>query len=116
MDANTVQRYRKQLHTLREDVRGRIQASMEAVPEEILPVGEGPTAPSEGLDKELAVERNEGSLFDAIDAALQRIDAGTFGTCVECGVAIPDARLKALPYAAYCIGCEQRLELQARRT
>src|SRR5579875_1060033 len=38
-----------------------------------------------------------------IDAALTRIDAGTYGRCVVCGAAIPPARLAARPFAATCL-------------
>jgi len=38
-----------------------------------------------------------------IDAALERVAAGTYGRCVVCGAPIPDARLQARPFAATCI-------------
>jgi RNA polymerase-binding transcription factor DksA len=41
----------------------------------------------------------------AIDAALQRIESGTFGTCVRCGGPISAARLEAVPYAPLCEHC-----------
>ena len=41
-----------------------------------------------------------------IDRALAKISAGTYGTCEQCGNAIPQARLKALPYAALCVACK----------
>ena len=40
-----------------------------------------------------------------IDAALQRIIDGTYGTCLACGRAIPLPRLRALPAAAACVEC-----------
>ena len=40
-----------------------------------------------------------------IDAALTRVDAGTYGVCVRCGRPIGDARLDARPAAACCIAC-----------
>lgn len=40
-----------------------------------------------------------------IDAALARLDAGTYGTCESCGGAIADARLEARPVARTCITC-----------
>ena len=40
-----------------------------------------------------------------INAALQRLEAGTFGTCTHCGEAINDNRLLALPHAAHCVKC-----------
>jgi RNA polymerase-binding transcription factor DksA len=41
----------------------------------------------------------------AIDAALHRIDEGTFGTCVRCGGPISAARLGAVPHAPLCEHC-----------
>jgi RNA polymerase-binding protein DksA len=46
----------------------------------------------------------------AIDAALQRIDEGTFGTCRTCGKPIGEDRLEALPYTTQCIDCKRREE------
>lgn len=41
----------------------------------------------------------------AIDAALDRIANGTFGTCVKCGQAISPERLAAVPYTPFCQEC-----------
>ena len=38
-----------------------------------------------------------------VEAAVARIDAGTYGTCETCGGAIGDARLEAMPSARFCI-------------
>jgi DnaK suppressor protein len=43
-----------------------------------------------------------------IDAALARLDAGAYGTCVRCGNPISPARLAARPAAATCITCAAR--------
>src|SRR5690606_36479873 len=40
-----------------------------------------------------------------IAAALERLDAGTYGVCANCGEAIAPARLEARPYARTCISC-----------
>jgi RNA polymerase-binding transcription factor DksA len=40
-----------------------------------------------------------------IDAALARIDAGTYGSCARCGTAIPEERLELRPFTATCVGC-----------
>jgi RNA polymerase-binding transcription factor DksA len=42
-----------------------------------------------------------------IDAALARIDAGTYGSCVTCGTAIPEERLELRPFAGRCVRCTQ---------
>ncbi|MGI9364062.1 MAG: TraR/DksA family transcriptional regulator [Rhizobiaceae bacterium] len=43
--------------------------------------------------------------IEAIDAALNRYDEGTFGICVKCGNEISAERLNAVPYAAMCRNC-----------
>ena len=40
-----------------------------------------------------------------IDAALTRIDAGTYGRCVHCGAAIPEERLELRPFTGDCGSC-----------
>lgn len=40
-----------------------------------------------------------------IDIALERIESGTYGSCMECGNSISSTRLKAMPYASQCIEC-----------
>ena len=42
-----------------------------------------------------------------IETALQRLEAGKFGTCSDCRCRISDARLRALPFAALCLACQQ---------
>ena len=44
---------------------------------------------------------------DPIDAALDRMVAGTYGTCAYCGSTVPDERLEFRPYAVTCVGCPQ---------
>jgi DnaK suppressor protein len=51
-------------------------------------------------------ERNQQQLA-AIEAALARLDDGTYGRCVRCGNAIAQERLEALPWAAHCIDCQR---------
>lgn len=45
-----------------------------------------------------------------VDAALVRLDDGTFGRCVRCGRDIAPARLEALPWAAHCIECQTAVD------
>jgi DnaK suppressor protein len=57
------------------------------------------------LDSQLAtVESRE---LAAIDAALNRMRDGRYGTCESCEEPIPVARLQALPYATLCIECQR---------
>ncbi len=45
--------------------------------------------------------------IEEIDAALDRIDAGTYGTCVHCGGDIAPERLEFRPFAAGCVSCQR---------
>jgi RNA polymerase-binding protein DksA len=64
------------------------------------------------LDREIdyTLEENEERVLAAIDAALERIDKGTFGICRSCGRPIALERLEALPYTIQCIDCKRREE------
>jgi DnaK suppressor protein len=46
----------------------------------------------------------------SIESALQRFDRGEFGICEECEEEIPLERLQAIPWAAYCVSCQERIE------
>jgi len=48
--------------------------------------------------------------LEAISLALRNMDAGTFGICQDCSKQIGDARLKAKPYARFCIDCKSLRE------
>ena len=64
------------------------------------------------LDREIdySLEENSEHVLRAIDAALQRIEDGTFGTCETCGQSISEERLEAIPYATQCIDCRRKGE------
>jgi DnaK suppressor protein len=45
-----------------------------------------------------------------IDRALERLDAGVYGCCTDCGADIAASRLEALPFVDRCRSCQERLE------
>ena len=53
---------------------------------------------------------NQQALLTEVESALERIDKGTYGKCVDCGRPIPEKRLEALPWAARDVKCEEQLE------
>jgi len=67
---------------------------------------------SQSIEKELLFELsdNERMTLDHIEAALRKIEKGTYGTCESCRKIIPRPRLDALPFARYCIGCQSSAE------
>jgi len=66
------------------------------------------------LDQEkstaLDLAGRESDLISEIDAALQRIEDGTYGQCRRCGKPIAEARLKAMPTARYDAQCQAAIE------
>jgi DnaK suppressor protein len=65
---------------------------------------------AEFLEADEVAERNEVALLNAVEAALDRIERGTYGVCAGCGNPIPGARLDAAPYVAFCATCERAQE------
>lgn len=59
--------------------------------------------------REAEQNRDAAELAD-IDAALQRMDGGRYGECIDCGIDIPLARLQAQPAAARCVACQEKVE------
>jgi DnaK suppressor protein len=67
--------------------------------------GEGGTS---NVDRELdlVLSAQARAAITEIDRALEKIDNGHYGICEQCGRPIPEARLRALPYAALCVACK----------
>lgn len=53
----------------------------------------------------LSLMENDEETLDLIEGALERIEAGTYGSCTECDGRIPKTRLNAIPYTPHCIKC-----------
>lgn len=96
----------EQLATLRGGAVGRAEASAEHFGR-----SEDSTAQvSSARDLEFALDEHETAELREIDAALNRMEAGTYGRCIDCGVEIPAARLHAAPEAPRCITCQEKVE------
>jgi DnaK suppressor protein len=67
---------------------------------------------TETYDRELdyTLEENSEHVLAEIDAALARIEEGTYGICTNCDRPIPVERLEALPWATLCIDCQRERE------
>lgn len=67
---------------------------------------------TETYDRELdyTLEENSEHVLADINAALERIEAGTYGICANCGKQIAEERLDARPWATLCIDCQRERE------
>jgi DnaK suppressor protein len=66
-------------------------------------------------DIEFALIQMKSETLNKIDAALRRLEEGTYGDCFECGDEISEARLRALPFAVRCKDCEEARETAEQR-
>jgi RNA polymerase-binding transcription factor len=94
------------------DVRARIREARADRPEALGDGDHSDAAMQEGIDFALIQLKTE--TLARIDAALVRLDEGTYGNCFECGAEISGKRLRALPFAARCTACEEKREQQVR--
>lgn len=62
---------------------------------------------------EFAINEHETAELIAIDGALARLTAGTYGHCTDCNDKISIARLNASPDAARCMSCQEKAELNS---
>jgi DnaK suppressor protein len=104
-------RLRKVLEEKGADIRTRMSAGSfaEIVHRRGEPSDEGDLS-QQSHEEWLFVNRNqlEISVLKQVDAALGRIERGTFGICLECEDPISIKRLEAVPWARYCMRCQEK--------
>src|SRR6201993_944880 len=113
MEKKRIERFKKQLLERRQELLKSIAQTQEegrAMQHSYGP-DEGDRANS-SLDKELLFHQTSQSrgLLGSIDAALARINDGTFGQCMVCDEEIGAKRLDAIPWTRYCISCQESAE------
>jgi RNA polymerase-binding protein DksA len=58
----------------------------------------------------LSLMETEETALEQIESALERIEEGTYGVCLDCGGKIPKTRLNAIPFTPFCVKCASKLE------
>ena len=58
----------------------------------------------------ISMSANDRRLLDSINEALGRIEIGEYGECVNCGEPVSEKRLQAVPWARYCLRCQDLQE------
>jgi len=109
-----IQKFREALAQKRDDLLAIVQRKKE---EEIEDVGVGDEADiaTRSVEKEMLFELtdSEKQTLDKIEAALRKMDKGTYGACESCQQGIPRMRLQVMPWARYCINCQAEQEVPA---
>jgi DnaK suppressor protein len=114
MTSEKLDRYRQALLELRRQVQGDAAHVADSIREDVnihANISAAPVhladAAGASVDADVKVLEAERGIFDQIDAALKRLDAGTFGLCEECGGTISEQRLQAIPFTSVCAGCAE---------
>ena len=94
---------------LRQSLRGGGQLVIERVPDDL-------DATLLAAERESATnELKRTLLLRQVEVALERLQAGKYGSCINCGQEIPENRLNAVPWAIYCTACQEVVDrVQAR--
>jgi DnaK suppressor protein len=100
--------------------RGLIEKRSELLTLLGLPVPEqGPAEPEDEMEKVVTSHEEYVAVslsnlareeLQWIEEALERIETGGYGVCLECGESIAQKRLQSVPWARFCLSCEQRRE------
>jgi DnaK suppressor protein len=100
---------RHQQRQLERTVLTTVEQGRQAVAEDTLDVADQAVF---SYQKEmLFTQGTEGhSQLSLVRLALERLHDGSFGECLQCGQAIGEKRLEALPWTPYCIGCQEKIE------
>jgi DnaK suppressor protein len=111
---------KKMLEDRRRELQHSVQGKMRDVRAEggkdrdVLDQGEGAEVDIQE-DIEFALIQMKSETLNKVDAAIRRLEEGTYGDCFECGDEISEARLRALPFAVRCKDCEEARETAEQR-
>lgn len=106
-------RLRERAHQLRDELQRTRAKSIEESPGQVAERArdsEDDSFATLVVDTNLSEMERDVDELRMIDSALQRIDAGTYGSCVGCAQPIPIARLRAEPTAERCVQCQELFE------
>jgi len=114
MNKKQLEKYKKLLEDKRAELLTRVQAVRARVTE-----GGSADAPDLGdralstanRDLSYRLTTGEQDILKRIDAALDRIEAKTYGDCLSCGKKVQQGRLTAVPWARHCIDCQELADL-----
>ena len=113
MDKRRLKSYRDRLLERREGLFRQVtEAEMSSRERDLEATQDPADMAANAYTKELLISMsaNDRGLLALIDEALHRIETGGFGDCVNCGEPVPEKRLEAVPWARYCLKCQDLQE------
>ncbi|HEV2882395.1 MAG TPA: TraR/DksA family transcriptional regulator [Pyrinomonadaceae bacterium] len=113
MDKRKLKSYRDRLLERREGLFRQVtEAEMSSRERDLEATQDPADMAANAYTKELLISMsaNDRRLLALIDEALQRIETGGFGECVNCGEPVQEKRLEAVPWARFCLKCQDLQE------
>jgi DnaK suppressor protein len=113
MDKKKLKQYDTKLQEQRRSLLGMVERTEDYGREANRDISQDPAdQASNSYTKELLFSQstNERSILKLIEEAIERISGGSYGECVNCGSEIQVKRLEAIPWARYCIRCQELQE------
>ena len=108
--------YKERLLDLRSRLRGDVSSMADAAlgaesTEATMPIHMAELG-SDNFEQEftLSLMASEEDILGLIEQALQRIEGGIYGKCLECESTIPKTRLNAIPHTSVCVRCASTME------
>jgi len=114
LSAEELNEIKEHLLQLKEEALARLKDKKDMdMPE--AEVGDDIDNATRSLDKEILFELsgNAHNTIEQIESALRKIEKGIYGKCEYCRQPIPKKRIKALPFARYCVHCQSSTESSA---
>ncbi len=113
MEKKKVEQFKKRLESRQQELRrvvSRTEQDGRSADEEVAQDIADKAANSYTKEFLFHQSNNERQTLQLVENALDRIRAGTFGECISCGSDINVKRLEAVPWARYCVACQEKLE------
>ena len=113
MDKRRVKVFRDHLLERRESLLSQVAEAERSSRERDLEATQDPAdMAANAYNKELLISMsdNDRRLLQLIDEALGRVEAGEYGDCINCSEPLPEKRLEAVPWARYCVRCQEMQE------
>lgn len=112
-----LQHFRQRLEGLRRELQGQVRDDLDQVAHDnVADIHKAETDAGDQafaaqvMDLDQGMAQRHSMEWEEVEAALERIDDGEYGECIDCGADINPERLEAFPAAARCIDCQSQRE------
>ena len=115
MNETTLASFRAKLEKIRfamiGDVKSQYKVKKDDLNKQVADIADD-AAQSYNRELMMGLGEQEWKKWRLVEDAIEKMDYGQYGICVECQEIIPEARLKVIPFAAHCIHCLKAIEMK----